>query len=501
MFVIVYSAAVIGLQATLVTVEVDISPGWPGFQIVGLPDAAIQEAKERIRVAWKNSGFAWPHGKGMTVNLAPASVRKEGAWFDLPMAIGMCAAEFGLDGERLSKTLIVGELALDGTVRAGVGILPVVRFAREQGYSEVLVPIDNQVEASLVSGVKIIPVASLKAALAHLKKVQPIAPTVVTEFFADQSRVAIDFSDVAGQEMAKRGLEIAAAGGHNVLFSGPPGSGKTMLARALPGILPPLTTEELLEVGTIYSVSGQIVPGQALTLNRPFRSPHHSASAAALVGGGQHPRPGEISLAHCGVLFLDELPEFPQTALEALRQPLEDGHVTIARAHYTLDFPARVLLVASQNPCPCGYATDPERACVCSPVAVANYRKKISGPLLDRIDMHIQVPRLDYEKIQSTQIRESSALIRERVVGAHQTQQQRQHTQNSGLSIRAIRAWRPFKPEVEAMLEKAHHKFQLTGRGLVRVLRLARTIADLAKSNTIESVHVSEALLFRCGTV
>ncbi len=500
MFVIVYSAAVVGLQATLVTVEVDISPGWPGFQIVGLPDAAIQEAKERIRVAWKNSQLAWPHGKGITVNLAPASVRKEGAWFDLPMAVGMCAAELGIDPERLAKTIIVGELALDGTVRGGPGILPVVRFAKEHGYTEVLVPIDTVAEASLVTGIAIIPIASLSATLRHFQGSAVIEFVTSASVITSATPTQIDFADIAGQESAKRGLEIAAAGGHNVLFSGPPGSGKTMLARALPGILPPLTADELLEVGTIYSVSGQIIPGQPLELSRPFRAPHHSASAAALVGGGQHPRPGEISLAHRGVLFLDELPEFPQQALESLRQPLEDGYVTIARAQNTLQFPAQVLLVASQNPCPCGYATDPERPCVCSTAAVVHYRKKISGPLLDRIDMHIQVPRLEWEKIQSLAERENSAAIRERVILAHQLQYERQHCRNSELTMRAIRAWRPFAPAVESILEKAHHQYQLTGRGLVRILRLARTIADLAGSVVIGPPHISEALLFRSGT-
>lgn len=499
MFVTVQSAAITGLQASLVSVEVDVSSGWPGFQIVGLPDASIQEAKERIRVAWKNSNFSWPHGKGITVNLAPASVRKEGAWFDLPMAIGMCASEFGLPETVLLKTIIIGELALDGAVRASKGVLPVVRFAQSQGYEQILLSSENAAEASLVEGIKIIPITYLRTALAYLKDALTIKSVIKRKIVQSAPKVKVDFADIAGQELAKRGLEIAAAGGHNVLFSGSPGSGKTLLAQALPGILPPLTAEEGLEVGTIYSIVGQVGTDQTLDFNRPFRSPHHSASVVAMVGGGQQPRPGEISLAHRGVLFLDELPEFPQATLEALRQPMEDGRVTVTRAQYSVDFPAKFILVASQNPCPCGYLNDQNRMCVCSPVVIANYQKKISGPLLDRIDMHIPVPRLDWDKLQSQKNSESSHKVRQRVVVAFERQIKRQKISNSELPLPKIRTWYPFIPEVAEILARAHTRFQLTGRGVVRVLRLARTIADLAGSDSITSEHVSEALLFRCG--
>lgn len=499
MFITVSSAAITGLQASLVTVEVDISPGWPGFQIVGLPDTSIQEAKERIRVAWKNSGFIWPHGKGVTVNLAPASVRKEGAWFDLPMAIGMCALEFGLPETALSKTLIVGELALDGGVRGSKGVLPVVRFAAAQGYKQILVATENAVEAALVTGLKIIPISSLKVAVAYLKNLCSIKPVSKVELKQSTPKVKVDFADIVGQELAKRGLEIAAAGGHNVLFTGPPGSGKTLLAQALPGILPPMTAEENLEVGTIYSIVGQLGVDQGGWSSRPFRSPHHSASVVAIVGGGQQPRPGEITLAHRGVLFLDELPEFTQTTLEALRQPMEDGRVAITRAQYSVEFPAKFMLVASQNPCPCGYLNDQSRSCTCSPVAIANYQKKISGPLLDRIDMRIQVPRLDWSKLEKVALSEKSIQIRQRVVSAFERQINRQGVCNSELPLSKIRTWYPLAPEVEEILARAHARFQLTGRGVVRVLRLARTAADLVGADTIRAEHVSEALLFRCG--
>lgn len=500
MFTKLNSAASMGLECVPVEVEVDIHKGQTNFAIVGLADTAIKEAKDRIYSALKNSGFSYPFNFRILVNLAPADTQKEGAAYDLPMAMGIIALSNDLFVP-LDDALLVGELALDGAVRHVTGILPLALYARDTGLKRLFVPAADALEAALVDGPTVYPVKTLAQLVKHFTGEAEIAPfEKPTDWnVVEHGAYEMDLSLVKGQEFAKRALEIAASGAHNILMSGPPGSGKTLLARTLPSILPRLTQDEALEVTKIYSVAGLLQ--QNFIKTRPFRSPHHTASSMALVGGGRIPRPGEISLAHRGVLFLDELPEFPRFVIESLRQPLEDGVITISRVQGTLSFPARFILVASQNPCPCGYATDPEHACSCSPQQLLSYRKKISGPLLDRIDLHVEVPRVAFDKLSSNDLAESSEKVRERVEGAREIQTRRFvgraiHA-NSEMRGSDIREFCQLDDESVALLRAAVTQMHLSARGYNRILKLARTIADLAKSGSIQLAHLAEALQFR----
>jgi len=495
------TAVVIGIQAFPVTVEIDVSPGLPAFNIVGLPEAAVRESRERVKAAIKNCGYPFPTQR-ITLNLAPADLKKEGAGLDLPIAAAILCAVGVLPQEEVERLLLIGELSLDGSVKPTRGALPITLAARQWDIDGLLTPTENAAEAGVVKGLKVYPIKHLSELVEFLHKRLTIAPVAVEwqELFTRQE-VTEDFEDVVGQEQAKRALEITAAGGHNVLMTGPPGSGKTMLARRLPSILPPLTFEETLETTCIYSVAGLLPKNQSLILQRPFCAPHHTISEAGLIGGGSIPRPGQVSLAHNGVLFLDELPEFKKDTLEALRQPLEDGQVTVSRATVSITFPARVMLVCAQNPCPCGHLGDTRHACTCQPQQISRYRSRLSGPLLDRIDIHIEVPAVPYQELSQSRRGEPSAQIRDRVTEARRLQAQRlagTHLHcNAQMSAREIRKYCTLDKTSQAFLENAASKLGLSARAYHKILKIARTIADLEASERIQTKHIAEAVQYR----
>ncbi len=501
MVVKAYTGTVAGIGAVMVTVEVSITGGGLGLFLVGLPDNAVRESEQRIRSAFENASYRMTSRK-CVVNLAPADLRKEGSGFDLPIAVAILAATEQIEAEKLAESVFVGELSLDGAIRGVRGVLPITAEARDKGFKRIYVPKENAMEAAVVDGIEVLAVDSLTEVASSLNgEIEIAAENREIDTSSEVQTYAEDFADVKGQAHAKRALEIAAAGGHNVIMIGPPGSGKTMLARRMPSIMPPMTTEEALETTKIHSVAGKLGASRGLMSQRPFRAPHHLASPVALIGGGQNPQPGEVSLAHNGVLFLDEMPEFGHGVLEVLRQPLEDKHITISRARYAVDYPSNFTLVASMNPCPCGYYNHPTKECSCSTAAVHRYIGRISGPLMDRIDLHVEVTPVEREEMASTTLAESSASIRERVMRARRVQAERFadtgiHT-NTMMSSAMLRKFCPLTAESRMLLDRAMERLQLSARAYDRIIKVARTIADLEGAADIAPTHISEAITYR----